>query len=60
LYLIFAKTKLQHRGETFGEYPFFYYFNRTLLIIYILASVKAPDHNVKHLLQAIDITEQTA
>ena len=32
LYLFFAKTKLQHRGETFGEYPYFYYFNRTLLI----------------------------
>jgi hypothetical protein len=34
LYMIFAKTKLQHWGETFGEYPSFYYFSRTLLFIY--------------------------
>jgi len=38
LYLVCAKTKLQHLGETFGEYPFFYYFSRTLVIFYSILS----------------------
>ena len=29
-----AKTKLQHEGETSGEYPSLYIFSRTLLIKY--------------------------
>jgi len=35
LYLVCGKTKLQLLGETFWEYPFFYYFSRTLLIKYV-------------------------
>ena len=35
LYLFSPKTKLQHLGETLGEYPFFYYFSRTLVKYYM-------------------------
>ena len=35
LLLSFAKTKLQHEGETSGEYPSLYFFTRSLLIEFI-------------------------
>jgi len=45
--LIFAKTNLQHLGETFGEYPFFYYFSRTLLTYNIkIRFIKLKDEEI--------------
>jgi len=35
LYVVCAKTKIQHEGETVREYPSFYYFSRSVVNIYI-------------------------
>ena len=34
LYDVWSKTKIQHEGETSGEYPSLYYFSRTVVIVY--------------------------
>ena len=53
----FAKTKLQHEGETSGEYPSLYYFSRTVVLQSIDMQkpihISTPSHNSLY-----DITRQ--